>query len=61
MKTGDVVKFANETPEEAEARKNGTVIMKVLWVDGGRVMIAADIGHMINPTSIHNLNELEIV
>lgn len=61
MKKNDVVKFKNESVEEKEAREKGTVIMRVVWVDSHRVMIVADIGHMVNPTSIHNLEDLELV
>lgn len=61
MEKNDVVKFKNETAEEKEARENRVVIMKVVWVDNPRVMVVADIGHMINPTSIHNVEDLELV
>ena len=61
MKKGDVVKFKNETEAEKEARENGVVIMRIEWVDTPRCMIVADIGHMINPTSIHNIEDVELV
>jgi len=61
MNKGDVVKFKSETEEEKQARENGVVIMKVVWVDAPRAMIVADIGHMINPTSIHQIEDLEVV
>jgi predicted nucleotide-binding protein (sugar kinase/HSP70/actin superfamily) len=60
MKKGDIVKFKNESKEEKEARENGKVIMKIVWVDAPRLMIVADIGHMTNPTSIHNIEDVEL-
>ena len=61
MQKGDVVKFKNETIYEMRAREDKTVIMRIEWIDAPRCMIVADIGHLINPTSIHNIEDLEVV
>jgi hypothetical protein len=61
MKKDDVVKFVKESELEKEYRESGRIIMKIVWVDAPRCMVVADVGHMVNPTSIHNVDELELV
>ncbi len=61
MKKGDLVKFKNETEQEREYRLSGRVTMKIVWVDSPRCMVVSEIGHMVNPTSIHNIEDLELV
>lgn len=62
MNKNSIVKFVNESDEEKEARESGLVTMVVLWVDAPRVMVSSCVrGMAIQPTSIYNLEDLEVV
>lgn len=60
MKSGDTVKFTNETKEEKESRENGNITMRIVWIDEPRAMIESVIdGMSINPTAIYNTSDIE--